>query len=313
MNWISANIVLIEGTIITLLLALSVQYPMRVGVFSFAGVGLHGIGGYTAGVAMTRLGFDTWPAVVMGTLVAASAGLLVSLAVYRLNGTYLAMATIAFDLVVVVAAGNLTDLTGGHTGLYGAFGQIELWHVLLIAVVVIAAFAFSETGGVSRRIEAVHDDPALAASMGINVGLHRLTSFVVSGSVAGLGGALLVLTRTTVTPEVFGFQLVVVALTVVVVGGSRSWVGVFLGAVIFTWLPEIIAFAGQWRSVVYGLIVATAAIYIPGGIWGSILRARRHLNQRSRTPPGNGQRDDEPLDLGEGAELMATSEATHER
>jgi ABC-type branched-subunit amino acid transport system permease subunit len=305
MNWVSANIVLIEGTITTLLLALGVQYPMRVGVFSFAGVGLHGIGGYTAGITMTRLGFDTWPAVVMGALVAASAGLLLGLAVYRLNGTYLAMATIAFDLVVVVAAGNLTGLTGGHTGLYGAFGQIELWHVLLIAVVVVAAFACSETGGVSRRIEAVHDDPALAASMGVNVALYRLTSFVVSGLVAGLGGALLVLIRTTVTPEAFGFQLVVVALTVVVVGGSRSWAGVLSGAVIFTWLPDIIAFAGQWRAVVYGLIVAAAAIYIPGGIWGSVLRARRHLILRSRPPLGDGRSDDEAFDLGEGTALMA--------
>jgi ABC-type branched-subunit amino acid transport system permease subunit len=304
MSWINANLVLIEGAVTTLLLALSVQYPMRVGVFSFAGIGLHGVGGYTAGVAMTRLDLGTWPAVLMGAAVAALAGLLLGAAVYRLNGTYLAMATIAFDLVVVVAAGNLAGVTGGHTGLFGAFGQIELWHVVLIGIAVVAAFAISEMGRVSRRIETVHDDPALAASMGINVGLYRLTSFVVSGLVAGLGGALLVLIRTTVTPEVFGFQLVVVALTVVVIGGARSWVGVFIGAVIFTWLPTLSAFAGQWRTVVYGFFVAAASIYIPGGIWGSVLRARRYLKQRSRRSLVDGHRSDEPLELVEGAALL---------
>jgi branched-chain amino acid transport system permease protein len=277
---------------------------MRVGVFSFAGVGLHGIGGYTAGVAMTRLGFGTWPALLMAVAVAASAGLLLGLAVHRLDGTYLAMATIAFDLVVVVVAGNLSGVTGGHIGLYGAFGQIELWHVILIAVAVVALFAVFERGPVSRRIETVHDDPALAASVGINVGLYRLTSFLVSGAVAGLGGALLVLLRTTVTPEVFGFQLVVVALTVVVVGGARSWIGVFIGAVIFTWLPEVIAFAGQWRNVVYGVVVAAAAVYVPGGIWGSVLRARRYL-RHSRRRLGHDRGTEEPSPPGRRVVVMA--------
>lgn len=302
-----ANIVLIEGTMTTLLLALSVQYPLRVGVFSLAGVGLYGLGGYTAGVAMTRFGFGTWPAMAIGIALATAVSLLLGLVVHRLNGTYLAMATIAFDLIVVVVAGNLSDLTGGHTGLYGAFGEIALWHVLVITAAVVVAFALSERGGMSRRIDTVHIDPALASSMGINVGRYRLMAFVVSGLVAGAGGALLVLIRTTVTPEVFGFQLVVVALTVVVIGGARSWVGVLIGAIIFTWLPEFIAFAGQWRDVVYGLIVVVAAIYIPGGIWSAVVRAHRSVRQRhhvAMSAAGPGARD-EVLTLAKSVQLVA--------
>jgi ABC-type branched-subunit amino acid transport system permease subunit len=282
MNWFTANTVLLQSTVTTLLLAMSIQYPMRVGVFSFAGAGLFGIGGYTAGVAMTRLGFGTWPAIWLGVVFAAVAGLLLGLVLYRLAGLYLAMATIAFDLIVIVVAGNLDDVTGGQTGLYGAVGHITLGHLAIVAVLLIAAFALTERGGMSRRIEAVHDDPALASSMGISVGRYRLTSFLVSGIVAGLGGGLLVLMRTAVTPDAFGFQLVVLALTVVVVGGSRSWVGAVLGTIIFTWLPVYLAVVGEWRNVVYGLIVTVAAIYFPGGIWGSVLRSRKWLQQHRR-------------------------------
>lgn len=288
MSWIDANMVLIQGSITTLLLALSIQYPLRVGVFSFAGVGCYGIGAYAASVAMARHGWETWPAVLLGAVVAAVAGLLLGLILFRLNGLYLAMATIAFDLIVVVAAGNATAITGGYMGLYGAVGQIALWHLGLIALVVVVAFGLSELGGMSRRIEAVHDDPALAASMGINVARYRLAAFVVSGAVAGLGGALLALIRTAVTPDAFDFRLVVVALTVVVVGGSRSWIGVVIGALIFTWLPDLLAFVGRWRDVVYGAFVTITAIHLPGGVWGGGVALRRRLMQRrnaSRTSP----------------------------
>lgn len=301
MSWFGANVVLVQSTVTTLLLALSIQYPMRVGVFSFAGVGLFGIGGYTAGVAMTRLGLGTWPAIGLGVVLAGCAGLLLGLVVYRLGGLYLAMATIAFDLIVVVLAGNLRDLTGGHTGLYGAVGRIALWQLAVIAVVLIVAFALTEHGGMSRRIEAVHDDPALASSMGIDVGRYRLTSFLVSGLVAGLGGGLIVLLRTTVTPDAFGFHLVVLALTVVVVGGSRSLMGALIGTIIFTWLPVYLAVVGEWRTVVYGVIVTVAAIYLRGGIWGSILQLSKRLQQRRRA---RAQDDGPGLD-DTGAETLA--------
>ncbi|CAN5345596.1 branched-chain amino acid ABC transporter permease [soil metagenome] len=282
MNWIAANIVLIQGTVTTLLLALSIQFPMRVGVFSLAGVGLYGIGGYGAGIAMTRFGWGTWPAAVLGLVAAGLVGYLLGLIVSRLSGLYLAMATIAFDLIVVVVAGNGGTLTGGHTGLYGAAGKFELWQILVIALIVMVLFTLSERGSLARKIEAVQLDPALASSLGINVSRFRHSSFLVSGLVAGLGGALTVLFRTTTSPEAFGFQLVVLSLTVIIVGGSRSWAGVLVGAIIFTWLPVFLAIVGEWRGVVYGLIVAVTAVYFPGGIWGAVVTLRRWWKQRGR-------------------------------
>jgi ABC-type branched-subunit amino acid transport system permease subunit len=290
MSWFDANIVLVQSTVTTLLLALSIHYPLRVGVFSFAGAGAFGVGGYTAGVLLTRYEFTTWPAIGVAVIGGGAVTTLLGAVLYRLNGLYLAMATIAFDLIVVIVAGNLS-LTGGLTGLYGAAGQIELWHLGVIAGAVVVVFVCTEFGGVSRRVDAVRDDPPLAASMGVNVGLYRLASFLISGLVGGLGGALLVLLRSTVTPDAFGFPLVTTALIIVVVGGSRWCIGVVIGTIIFTWLPNYLSALGQWQTVVYGGIVTVAAIYFPNGIWGSILQLGKYCRTR-----GRGSSSDSPHD-----------------
>lgn len=276
MSWLNANIVLVQATATTFLLALSIHYPLRAGVLSLAGAGAFGIGGYTAGVLFTHYGLTTWPAIGIAVVGSAATTTVLGAVLYRLNGLYLAMATIAFDLIVPVVAGNLS-LTGGLTGLYGATGQIHLWHLALIAGATLALFAASEFSGVSRRIDVVRDDATLAAAMGVNVGLHRLVSFLISGALGGLGGALLVLLRTTVTPDAIGFPLVTTALIIVVVGGSRWCIGVAIGTIIFTWLPDYLGTLGQWRTVVYGAIVTLAAIYFPSGIWGTALQFARYI------------------------------------
>lgn len=271
MSWLSSNLVLIQGAATMFLLAVSIQYPMRVGVFSFAGAGLYGVGGYTAGITFTQGHWATWPAVLAGVLVSSVASLLLGLLVQRLNGLYLAMATIAFVLIVGVVAGNAGDLTGGFTGLYGAAGKIALWQLGLIVLVTAAGFAVTETRGLRRKIESVREDHSLAAAMGVSITRYRLLAFLISGLTAGLGGALNVLIRTTISPDLINFQLVVLALTIVVVGGYRSWVGVLIGTVIFTWLPSVLTSIGEWRELIYGLLVMAAAVFFPTGIWGALV------------------------------------------
>lgn len=300
-NWFAANIVVFEGTITVFLLALGLQFPMRMGVVSFAAVGFYGIGAYTTGSCITRQGWDTAPAILMGVVVAGVVASVLGLVVRRLSGLYLAMTTIAFDLIVVVLAGKLTSITGGLTGMYGVVGDLEFWHLLVIVGFVIAAFACTERGRLSRRIDVIHDDTQLASSFGVNVNRYRLLAFSVSGLIAGLGGSLLVILRTTVTPEAFNFHLIVLALTVIVVGGTRSWAGALIGAIIFMWLPVLLAFAGRWRDVIYGLLVVVAAIYLPGGVWSVIVTMTKAVGRRRRrsapTRSGSAHGDEaKPLD-----------------
>jgi ABC-type branched-subunit amino acid transport system permease subunit len=267
-TWYDMNVVLIQTTLTTLLLALSIQVPLRFGVFSFAGVGAFGIGGYGSAMAMVHLGWSTWPAVALGAVVAGATVFLLGLVVQRLTGLYMGMATIAFTLIISVLAVNGGDWTGGAMGLYGALGEISVAQIVVVVLVVVGLLQLTELRGMGRRIDVVRDDPELANALGVDVARYRQLSFLVSGLIGGLAGAITTLLRSTITPSEVNFHLVILALTAIVVGGSRSWVGALIGSVIFVWLPTWISFFAEWERVAYGFIVALAAIYLPSGVLG---------------------------------------------
>lgn len=288
MDFFDSNAVLVQATFIGLVLALSVQVPLRMGVFSFAGAGSYGIGAYLAGIVTLKYETPGLLAVVIAAAFAAVVGLLLGLIIARLAGLYLAMATVAFDLIISVVAINGGDLTGGPTGLYGVLSEFGTPQLILVTLVVLALVAFSELGRTGRRVDAVRDDPELAASVGISVRRYRLVAFVVSGALGGAAGAMNMLVRSTVTPQDIGFGLIVLALTMIIVGGARSWKGAVLGAVIFTWLPELLTFVGDWQPLIYGVIVALAAIFLPRGIHGLYVDSRRALQRRRREKAAGG-------------------------
>jgi branched-chain amino acid transport system permease protein len=287
-DFLDANAVLVQATFIGLVLALSVQVPLRMGVFSFAGAGSYGIGAYLAGIVTLRYETPGLLAVLLAAAVTAVVGLLLGLVIARLAGLYLAMATVAFDLIISVIAINGGDLTGGPTGLYGVLTDFGTPQLIGVSLVVLVLVALSEVGRTGRRVDAVRDDPELAASVGISVRRYRLIAFVASGALGGAAGAMNILVRSTVTPQDIGFGLIVLALTMIIVGGARSWKGAVLGAVIFTWLPEVLTFVGDWQPLIYGVIVALAAIFLPRGIHGLIVDSRRAMQRRRREKSTGG-------------------------
>jgi branched-chain amino acid transport system permease protein len=281
-EWWDTNIILIQGTFISLLLALSIQYPLRLGVFSFAGVGCYGIGAYTAAIVTIRYEWPALLSITVGTLLAGAIGYLLGLVVQRLSGLYLGMATISFDLILSVVVTNGGDLTGGPTGLFGAIADLTTTHIIVICAIAVVLLALSERGRIGRKIETVRDDPELALSMGIKVGRLRRNAFLISGLLGGAAGALQVLQRTAIAPENIGFAPVVLALTMIVIGGSGSWLGAFIGAVIFTWLPTVLELAGAYQFIIYGTLVALAAIWVPGGLLGVGKALYRRVEQSRR-------------------------------
>ena len=257
-DFYAANLVLIQSTFIGILLALSVQVPMRAGVFSFAGAGSYGIGAYVSAILVLKTGMPSLLAILISGIVAMVVGLLLGLLVAHLGGLYLAMATVSFDLIASVLAINGGDLTGGVTGLFGVLSDVTIFHLIGLALLGIVGVALTERGRVGRRVDAVRDDPELAQSVGIS--------------------------------------LIVLALTMIIVGGAQSWKGAVLGAVIFTWLPPLLAGFGQLQHVVYGVIVATAAIFVPGGLYGIYSEARyRRTRAKRKTPQGEAPAHEQAL------------------
>lgn len=290
MDWYVSNSVVIQATMTTLLLALSIQLPLRMGVFSFAGVGCFGIGGYTAAILLSKFNVGTWPAILIGTLLAGLLCYLLGLIIHKLSGLYLGMATIAFTLIVAVVATNGGTLTGGASGIFGALGSLTNLHVFLLLAVVIAGLAVSEFGRFGRKIDTVREDPELAAALGINVARYRKMAFLASGLIGGLAGAVTTLLRSTITPAEVNFHMVVMVLTVIIIGGSASWLGALIGAIVITWLPTVLSVVAEWEPIIYGVLVALAAIFLPNGILGVAKDLiRRWKSRRGTQPPPPGQ------------------------
>jgi branched-chain amino acid transport system permease protein len=265
-------------------MALSVQVPLRMGVFSFAGVGSYGIGAYASALLVIHLEMGSLQAILLATLLTAVIGLLLGLVIARLAGLYLAMATVAFDLIIGVIAINGGTFTGSSTGLYGVLSDFTMPMMWILSLVVLGLVVLSEHGKVGRRVHAVRDDIQLAASAGINVRRYRLAAFVVSGALGGLAGGMNVMVRTTIGPLDIGFHLIVLALTMIIVGGAMSWKGAVIGAIIFTWLPPALDFVGEWQHLLYGIIVAVAAVLLPRGIHGVFVDITRAVQRRRRKP-----------------------------
>lgn len=284
-GWFLSNIVLIQSMLTTILLALSIQIPMRTGAFSFAGVGAFGIGGYAAAIAIVHMGWPTYPAIAFGVVISAILVFLLGIIVQRLGGLYLGMATLAFTMIVAVVAVNGGALTGGASGLFGAVSTLDVWQILVIVVIVLLLVAYFEGGARGRRTDAVREDPSLAAAMGISVARQRRYAFLASGAVGGLAGALTTLMRTSITPAEVNFHLIVLALTVIVVGGAGSWIGVVIGSAVFVWLPTWLKFVSEWEDVIYGVLIVIAAIFLPNGLLGIIKSGIRRMRMKSRGEP----------------------------
>jgi branched-chain amino acid transport system permease protein len=281
--WYGEHLVLIQSTFMSVLFALSIQIPLRFGVFSFAGVGSYGVGAYTSAILVVRYHQSILPALVGAAVVSAIVGYALALLMQRLSGLYLGMATVAFDLIVSVVATNAGSFTGGSAGQYGVLVNLTTLEIALIVIVVLLVFAFSERGSIGRRIEVVREDPELSSALGINVRRMREIAFVVSGALGGAAGAINVAMTTTISPGDINFSLIVLALTMIVVGGARSWLGAVIGAIVFTWLPSLLAFVGEWKGVIYGVIVALVAIWMPGGVLGLVTEGSRRRAARLRS------------------------------
>jgi branched-chain amino acid transport system permease protein len=293
-TWYYANLVLVQATLTGLLMALSVQVPLRMGVFSFAGVGSYGIGAYTAALLVIHLEMGSLAAIGLAVVFTAVIGLLLGLIIARLAGLYLAMATVAFDLIIGVIAINGGTFTGSSTGLFGVLSDFTMPVMWVLTVVALSLVVLSEHGRVGRRVHAVRDDQQLAASAGINVRRYRLAAFVASGALGGLAGAMYVMVRSTIGPLDIGFHLIVLALTMIIVGGAMSWKGAVIGAIIFTWMPPALEFVGEWRQLLYGVIVAVAAVLLPRGIHGVFVDITRAIQRRRRKPVEPPPSESEP-------------------
>ena len=291
-----ATIASIAG--LNVLLALSVYMNFAAGQFSLAQVGFWAIGAYASAMLTTLYGVPLVPSLLAAALLSAAIGLVLGYPCLRVRGIYLALATLGFSEVVRVFFLNfrwqvLQD--GVPAGPNGALGfrnivvLTALPQILVAVAIAILFFAWLERSRFGLALDAVRQDELAAENVGLDVVRAKVAAFAIGAAIAGIGGGLYANYISYITSENFGFQLTLVSVLFVALGGSTTFWGPVLGAVLLTILPEYIRFLAEYRMMFYGLFVLVIMILRPKGIIDAALVARvraalGRLRQASRAP-----------------------------
>jgi branched-chain amino acid transport system permease protein len=271
---------LIELWLLNCLLAYSAYVVLNGGSFSFAYVAFIAIGAYTAAIVIVKEGGSTVTAVLIAPVLCAVIALLLARPLERLSGVYLAIVSISFVGLIQVLLINLESLTGGALGMAGIPLIVEMWWLGIAVVVVALVVRQIERSNLGRAIRMTRVDPLVAGAMGVNVRRVRLWLFTGSAALAGVAGVIRAHYFGFVTPSEYGFNLVVLLLAMVIIGGVGSWVGPLIGAFIFTMLPEWLRSFGDWRDVVTGVLLLLIIIVSREGVAGTIRLQWHHQRRR---------------------------------
>jgi branched-chain amino acid transport system permease protein len=260
------------------------------GQVSLGQAGFYAIGGYSTGLFVTTLGFDFGLALVLGVILSGLVGLGLGIPSLRLRGNYLALATLGFGQVVALILVNWTWLTGGANGIRNIVAPIvagfELktvpdWAMFIGVIAVLSVFVVTRIRNSSygRAMQAVRDSDVAASSMGVSLSQVKVLAFVVGAIFAGLAGALNAGFVTYVSPGTYDLSLSVTILAMIVVGGAASPWGAVVGAIVLTFLPEVLRPVQEYYLLIYGILLLLVVAFAPGGIW-NLLRMIGSLPSR---------------------------------
>lgn len=264
-TWLAANSNLINDTGLNALLALSVYVMVACGQLSLATPAYAAVGAYTAALLTLDTSAPFIVQIIAGAGLAAVIALLVGLPLLRLRGIYLNIASIGFVAMVQVFFLNFTPGgEGGGTPFIPSTTQT--WQIYLTLIVSCYLFWRLEGSPIGRSLRAIRQDEAAARSLGIDTIAHKLGAFAASGLIGGLAGVLFARLHFQITPTTFGFSQGVDYLTYVIVGGSFTWVGSPLGALLMTVLPNVFQFLQNARNIVDGVILLLVILFLPGGL-----------------------------------------------
>jgi len=283
----------IQFMLVNAILGLSIYLTLYTGMFSLANAGFMAIGAYTGVIMTQQLGVPLGIGVIGGMLAAGLVAIPIGLPVLRLRDIYLAIATIGFGEVVRILILNLdpllssivgetVTLTGGALGIKQIPKLTETWHLILFLIIASYGIVRLHRSRFGRAMAAIRQDEHVAANMGINVVYTKNLVFILSAMLAGGAGVLSGHLTRIISPNSYGFDQAVNILAYAVLGGTTTFVGPIVGAIVLTGLPEVLRFINEYRGVVNGLLLMLVIVYLPGGVVNPAGWARAWRRLRGR-------------------------------
>lgn len=274
---------ILATTMVYALVALSLNVLIGMaGQISIGHAGFWALGAYASAIAMQNFGVPFILAILLGGAVAAVFGAIVALPALRVSGHYLAIATLAFAILVQQLLFEWESVTGGRQGLSvprPSLG-VELtsdfsYYYFLLALFLAAAWIVrnlrrSLTG---RSLAALKQSAVAAQCAGISRARHIILAFALSGFLTGVSGALYGSLIGRLSTETFSLTASLSFLTMAVIGGLGSEVGALLGAAFLAFAPEVLRQFKDAEMVIYGVILVLCMRFLPHGL-ASLARPR---------------------------------------
>jgi ABC-type branched-subunit amino acid transport system ATPase component/ABC-type branched-subunit amino acid transport system permease subunit len=234
------------------------------GQVSLGHAGLFGIGSYVTGVLVLKLDAAWYLTLPASVLVAALFGAILALPALRVTGPYLAMVTLAFGTIVQILINEMNFLTEGPMGitltkpavLGHVLSEVQYYYavagLMLLSLLLVHRLLRSHIG---RAFEALRDSPVASDCMGVSVYRYKVYAFVISAGFAGLAGSLYSYSEGYISPNTYNFELTILFLLAVIMGGRKTRSGALLGALIVVMLPSLLSDIDVFRR-----IAVTAAV-----------------------------------------------------
>jgi branched-chain amino acid transport system permease protein len=254
------------------------------------------VGAYTEAL-MLAVGVPFVVSISCAALFAGALGVIVGLPALRLKGIYLAIATLAFNVIVEEIIARWHSLTKGSEGMsvrpieilgYKLDSDTPFYYLCLLLTVLCCLACInvlrSPTG---RAFVAIRDSEISASCMGVNLAKYKTMSFAFSAALTGIGGALYAHKIAFISPEQFTVFQSIELITIVILGGVGFLHGAVLGSAFIIVLPQLISIAKGWlpeglaptglQAVVFGLVLILFIIFEPLGLYGRWLKIRTYF------------------------------------
>jgi len=262
-------------SILTIALCLLMGYA---GQISLGHASFFGLGAYVSGVITTKYGVNPWLCILMGMAVSAIVAFVVGAPSLKLRGHYLAMATLAFCIIITIVFNENVEWTGGPDGLAFIPGisvmgypidsvakyYYLVWCFVLVTLLLSLNIIRSRVG---RALRSIHGSELAASAMGVNVSKYKISVFVFSAVLASVAGSLYAHYLNFINPASFDLFVSIKLLIMIILGGMYSLWGAIVGAVLITFLNyEWLHYFEEAEGMIYGLIILVIIIFLPGGL-----------------------------------------------
>ncbi len=274
-------IIVFAGVIIYGIAALGLNVLLGYsGLISLGTAGFMGLGAYLSAYFTGKMNMPFELSLVLSILIPTILGILVCLVSLKIDGLYLAIATLAVSEIFREIFIQFDAFTGGASGAQSSypsllFGKLKLTRsgtyyliVVILLVVLVLVYNFLK-GYVGRALNAMRGSEHAAAAMGVNIFMYRLVSFALATALAATAGVLYVHIIRVSVPNSWTLNTSLDILAVIVIGGFRSIYGTFFGAFFVYGVSELflkqISWMAEFAYIIKGVLIILVVMYYPGG------------------------------------------------